>query len=229
MDALLIIGLVAGVMGLDRRGAFQSMISQPVVALPILGWLLGDVAMGAQLGGLVQLLWMSSALFGANVPPNETVAGLSIGGMVLLFDIHGGDAPQLATWSAAILLGAPVSLAGRLLEQANDRDNLRLAQRADAAVRSGKLKAINGLPWMALARAFTFNAALVMTAAALGWGALMLLEPVLQNAAVLVALTAAAVYLLPAVGLGVTLAAVRRRRGLLLAAALFFVTMALPL
>jgi mannose/fructose/N-acetylgalactosamine-specific phosphotransferase system component IIC len=226
---LLIIGLVAGVMGLDRRGAFQSMISQPVVALPLLGWLLGDVATGAQLGGLVQLLWMSSSLFGANVPPNETVAGLSIGGMVLLFDIHGGDAPQLATWSTAILIGAPVSLAGRWLEQVNDRANLRLARRADAAVRMGRPRIINGLPWWGLFRAFVFNAVLVMTAAALGWGMLRILAPALHQAALLAALTAGMLYMLPAVGLGVTLASVRRRRGVLLAAVVFIgAVMALP-
>lgn len=223
---LITIGLIAGLMGLDRRGAFQVMVSQPIVALPLLGLLLGDVETGVNLGALIQLMWMSSSLFGANVPPNETVAGLAIGGMVLLFGAHGGQSTP-AVWALAVLLGAPVSLAGRWMEQKNDQANLRLSRRAEAGARMGRPGVIELQPWRGLLRAFVLNAVLVATAAALGWAVLLSLGAVLTSKSTVVALGAAAWYVLPAIGLGVALANIRRRRGLLLAAIVFIVTSAL--
>ena len=217
---LLVIGVFAGLMGLDRRGAFQLMVSQPIVALPLLGLFFGDAYTGAMLGALVQLLWMSSSLFGANVPPNETVAGLTIGGMVFMFNAHGGHSndPQ-AVWAMAVLLGCPMAMAGRWLEQKNDQANLRICRRADAAVRLGRPRIITRLPLWGLARAFVLNAGMVSLATIIGWGVLLALAPVLRATT----LTAVTLYLLPAIGLGVTLAALRRRRGIVLAVAMFVV------
>lgn len=221
---LLVIGVFAGLMGLDRRGAFQFMLSQPIVALPLLGLFFGDVQTGAMLGALVQLLWMSSSLFGANVPPNETVAGLTIGGMVFMFNAHGGplEEPQ-ALWAMAILLGSPMALAGRWLEQKNDQANLRICRRADAAVRLGRPNIISRLTLWGLARAFSLNACMVAFATMIGWGFLIALAPLLDSMTLTVALMAVTVYLLPAIGLGVSLAALRRRRGIVLAMALFVI------
>ena len=121
MDPLAIaadVGLVAafgGVLGMERRGAFQAMLAQPLVAVPALAVVLGDPATGLWLGALLQLLWMSSVLFGANVPPNETMASLSIAGMVLMFGRHVGPVDH-AICALAILLGAPLALLGRWLD-----------------------------------------------------------------------------------------------------------------
>ncbi|MGK0357804.1 MAG: mannose/fructose/N-acetylgalactosamine-specific phosphotransferase system component IIC [Bradymonadia bacterium] len=223
---LLVIGVFAGLMGLDRRGAFQLMLSQPIVALPLLGLFFGDAQTGAMLGALVQLLWMSSSLFGANVPPNETVAGLTIGGMVFMFNAHGGpiDEPQAqALWAMAILLGCPMALAGRWLEQKNDQANLRICRRADAAVRMGRPNIISRLTLWGLARAFLLNACMVAFATMIGWGLLNALAPLLNSMTLTVALMAVTVYLLPAIGLGVSVAALRRRRGIVLAVAMFVI------
>ena len=104
------IALLGGLLAVDRRGAFQLMLSQPLVAVPALGLLLGDPLTGLHLGALLQLLWMSSFLFGANVPPNETVASVAIGGMVLLYGRHVGPA-EVPIWTLAILIGVPLAMA----------------------------------------------------------------------------------------------------------------------
>ena len=85
---LALIAACGGVVALDRRGAFQAMISQPLVAVPLLGALLGQLEVGLALGAVLQLLWMSSMLFGANTPPNETLSSMVAGGMVLLYGKH---------------------------------------------------------------------------------------------------------------------------------------------
>lgn len=217
------VGLLAGLMGLDRRGAFQVMLSQPIVALPLLALLLGGGPSGLMLGALVQLLWMSSSLFGANVPPNETVAGLTIGGMVLIYEANGGPVGHAGVWSLAVLIGAPVSVVGRWLEERNDAANLRLSKRAEAAARLGRPRVIELQPLKGLLRAFLANALLVTTAAAFGLGLLLSAQPLLDLPATDIALSAIALYVLPAIGLGVALVQVRRRRGVLLAAVVFVV------
>lgn len=226
-DLAIVAGLAGG-LGLDRRGAFQLMLSQPLVAVWLLGLLLGQPALGLTLGALLQLLWMSSSLFGANVPPNETVASLAIGGMVFLgLRYVEQPLPQPVLVAAAVLLGAPLSLAGRWLEVRNDRANARLAARADAAARDGDLVALARLPWVGLGRVFAWNAGLVGVATAAGFGLLLLAHPLLAPVAPRTAFEVVAVYVLPAVGVGVALTHLRRRRGLLLAGVAFVVLLVL--
>lgn len=216
---LLLVALFGGAVGLDRRGAFQLMVSQPLVAVPALGLLLGDVETGLWLGSLLQLLWMSSFLFGAQVPPNETVASISIGGMVLLYGRYEGP-PTAEIWTLAILLGAPLSLLGRWVDIRLDRANLGLASRADAAAHDCAPRVLGRIPVIGLVRVFALNAVMVAPAAGLGLVVLSLVAPHLDGAAA-TAVEAVGHYFLPALGLAVALSTVRRRRALALAAASF--------
>ncbi|MCA9537914.1 MAG: PTS sugar transporter subunit IIC [Myxococcales bacterium] len=231
MDPLAIaadVGLVAafgGVLGMERRGAFQAMLAQPLVAVPALAVVLGDPATGLWLGALLQLLWMSSVLFGANVPPNETMASLSIAGMVLMFGRHVGPVDH-SICALAILLGAPLALLGRWLDVRFDQINLALAKRADAVVEEGHPDALGHLVLLGLARMFLANAVVVGVAALVGLMILTLVRPLLRDA-LLVALGVVGSYVLPALGLAVALSLVRRRRGLALAFAAFVAVVAL--
>ena len=44
------VAFAGGVIGLDRTAAGQFMISQPIVAGPFIGWLLGDTTVGLVIG-----------------------------------------------------------------------------------------------------------------------------------------------------------------------------------
>ncbi len=213
---LAVVSAVGGLLALERRGAFQLMLSQPIVAVPLLGFILGDVATGVWLGSLLQLLWMSAVLFGANVPPNETLASVSIAGMVLLYGRYFG-APDPPVWTVAILLGAPLSLVGRSLEIRLDRSNRALAERADEAAKAGLPAALSALPPLGLLRSLLANAAVVLMAVTAGVIVLALLQP-LAGRQVSYALSVVGFYVVPAVGLAVALSTVRRRRALAVAA-----------
>lgn len=210
---------VGGLVGLDRRSAFQAMISQPLVAVSLLGVLLGQAALGLWLGALLQMLWMSSMLFGANTPPNETLASTAIGAMVLLYARHIGTAdPPL--WTLAILLGVPLGPLGRKVDVRIEQANLRLAERALTAAEAGRPGELGRLPLIAIGRVFAIQALLVASAAAAGIALLALVHPWL-SAPVHRALTVVGMYLIPALGLAVALSLVRRRRGLALALGAF--------
>ena len=216
--------LVGSLICLDRKGAFQVMISQPIIAVPLLGLTMGDVGSAVYLGAALQLLWMSSLLVGASVPPNETVASIVIGSVALLYARH-VDCPgpadgDLATEALAILIGAPFGEVGRRLEIGLDRANQRLATRADEAARAREPGALSRLPWIGLMRNFGLNAVLITLGVAVGMGLIWLARPRL-GPSLETTLAVIRLYVVPALGIAVALSTVRRRRGLAFAAASF--------
>ena len=58
----------AGLISLDITGCGPWMISQPLVAGPLFGWLMGQVRVGVVIGGIVQLLWMDVSPVGVGIP-----------------------------------------------------------------------------------------------------------------------------------------------------------------
>lgn len=211
--------VLGAVLALDRRGAFQVMVSQPLVVIPAVGLLLGDLHTALWLGALVQLLWMASLIVGASVPPNETLASVVIGGAALLYQRHFGPA-DMAVQALAILFGAPVSLLGRWLDIRLDRENLSLCARADEAARAGNPWALARLPFIGLLRTLAAEGALIAGGLVVCISALGFLRPMLDNPEVR-ALEVVGTYVVPALGLAVAMTTVRRRRALLMAASAF--------
>jgi len=72
----LLIGLFGSLIALDTTVAFQFLISQPLIACTVLGWILGDVQLGLQVGIYLQLLWLSSMPVGAAIIPEGNVAAI---------------------------------------------------------------------------------------------------------------------------------------------------------
>jgi len=211
--------LVGGALALDRRGAFQVMVSQPLVLVPVLGLLMGQLETSLWLGAVIQLLWMSSLIVGASVPPNETLAAAVIGAAVLLYGRHCGvvDEPVSAL---AVLAGAPFAWIGRWLDIRLERGNLGLCIRADEAARAGTPFALARLPALGLLRTFLAESALIAAGIAVTMFVLVVVRPRLGTPEVK-AFEAVGFYVLPALGLAVAMTTVRRRRVLLLSAGSF--------
>lgn len=216
---LALISLLGGVLSLDRRAAFQLMISQPLVAVALVGTFMGYAAEGVVLGAVLQLLWMSCVLFGANVPRNDTLASVTIGGSIFLYATH-VQSLDLATWTLAILVGAPVCVLGQWLDVKLDHLNLGLAADADAAANRADTQAIAFSIFLALVRTFLANA----TAAAVTTAGALYLLTVLREGLgpnTIEALSIIGFYIVPSLGLAVALSMLRKRRGLLLALVTF--------
>lgn len=211
--------LLGGVLALDRRGAFQVMVSQPLVIIPAIGLLLGNLPAALWLGAVVQLLWMSSLIVGASVPPNETLASVVIGGVALLYDRHFAPT-DMAAETLAILIAAPVAQLGRWLDIRLERENLLLCVRADEAALAGNPWTLARLPFIGLLRTLAAEAALIAGGLILGVGALAVVRPALGRPEIR-ALEVVGTYVVPALGLAVAMTTVRRRRALFLAASAF--------
>jgi mannose/fructose/N-acetylgalactosamine-specific phosphotransferase system component IIC len=125
-----IAALVGGLSAVERKGAFQLMLSRPLVLSAILGWALGDAQAGLTLGVPLELLFLGGVNLGGNLPDNESLLAGALVSMVVPAGIAartGVDAP-LAAMGLALLF--PLALYGRRLERASELRNGQLMDEA---------------------------------------------------------------------------------------------------
>jgi len=107
-----LLSAVISFLSLDITIAFQVLISSPIFACPLLGWLLGDVRLGFELGFIFQLLWLGRIPAGAAIVPEGNIASM-IATALVLFNSESGY-PN-TTLGIAFMEGIVVSYLGALL------------------------------------------------------------------------------------------------------------------
>lgn len=70
-------GVAGGLLWLDRYQVCQVMISRPIVAAPLVGWIVGDFAAGLSSGILFELLWLRTPPVGGFIAPDSTLAAIA--------------------------------------------------------------------------------------------------------------------------------------------------------
>ena len=148
------------VCGLDRIAALQIMISRPIVAAPLVGWLLGDVAVGLEIGLMVELLWQARLPVGAAIPPDDTQ--VSIAGTVLAVSLgkllgQSGLEYQLL----CLLIALPFGKFGQFFDRFARQYNGRKIAQSDRWLENGQFYAMErahrmGLCCFALAAVGTY-------------------------------------------------------------------------
>ena len=125
-----IAALIGGLSAIERKGAFQLMLSRPIVLAPLLGWALGDAQGGLVLGIPLELLFLGGVNLGGSLPDNESLLAGALTAMVVpagLATRTGVDGP-LAALGLALLL--PLALFGRRLDRASEERNTQLMEEA---------------------------------------------------------------------------------------------------
>ncbi len=155
---------MAGVLGIDATAAFQMLLSRPLVAGGVAGWLLGDMGAGLATGSLVELLWMGGVPVGSLVPPDGTLAAIFAASAAVLLPQWSPGVDPLAAASLGLLAAVPVGSLGAKAEILQRRLSDRLGRRAEAELAAGKLNAIVValLGGLALAFSRSFLAALLV-------------------------------------------------------------------
>jgi PTS system mannose-specific IIC component len=118
----LLAGVLAMVTGLDRIALLQFMISRPIVAAPLAGWIMGNPLVGLEVGTLLELLWLGRLPVGASIPPDDTQ--VAIGATVLALSMDrllgmSGMPVVILCVLTAIPLGKFGQLFDRLARHAN--------------------------------------------------------------------------------------------------------------
>ncbi len=116
------VALLAGLIGLDRLAFGQFMISQPIVAAPIVGLVMGDFHTGLLIGAVLELFWLRGLPVGGHVPKDATLAAILTAALALGAS-PGRGAPDVA-WIAWVflwvgLLMSPAAVLDRWVRQQN--------------------------------------------------------------------------------------------------------------
>jgi len=134
---------VAVVTGLDRTACLQGMLCRPLVAAPLAGWLLGVPLGGLEIGTLLELLWLSRLPVGAAIPHDDTQ--VAVGATVLAVTagpLVGGGLQGLPLVLLCLLLALPLGKLGQYFDRYARQRNQRLIGRAEAALATGDLGAV---------------------------------------------------------------------------------------
>jgi mannose/fructose/N-acetylgalactosamine-specific phosphotransferase system component IIC len=120
--AILGIALTGGILGLDRTAAGQFMLSQPIVAGPLTGWLLGDPTAGIVIGATLELIWVLDLPIGTFVPANATVETVSATAIAALGSPGGASLPVIGFSIVLTMALVPITMkADGLVRQWNSR------------------------------------------------------------------------------------------------------------
>ena len=135
------ISLIGGLINLDDVPVFQMMISQPIAAAPLIGWIWGDLQFGLVIGAFLELLMINQLPIGASVPLDASLASIVATGMCLLLApfFHS----RKALIALAILLSLPISIFARKASILVRKLNGKFSNRAQQAVLKGNLRKIN--------------------------------------------------------------------------------------
>ncbi len=208
--------------GLDRTAAGQFMISRPIVAAPLTGWLLGDSLLGLQVGILLELLWLGRLPVGAAIPPDDTQ--VAVGSTVLA--VSGAGLAGLPTEGMAVLgllIGLPLGKSGEIFDRLARWWNARLLTRAEFLLDAGRPEKAGRLHLLGLWHFGLASLATFAVIVGVGTFVLHLVLPFLPGR-----FGAIAAWLWPAfplVGISATLGTLKVRHSLLLFSGAFAVAL----
>lgn len=130
---LFLVSISGAFLHLDRTAAFQTMISRPVVAAPLIGFMLGDFETGIKAGMVLELLWIGYLPVGASVPPDETAVSILVAALSAWIK----DSFLWSSESSIVLsmmLFIPVSMIAREIDLRIRKRNAISANDADRAL-----------------------------------------------------------------------------------------------
>lgn len=171
--AYLTTGALAVVLGLDRVAVLQCLVSRPLVAAPLTGWLLGVPMAGFEVGMMLELLWLGRLPVGAVIPPDDTQVAVGATALAMtmerLLGLHGMPAVILC-----LLVAIPLGKVGQYADTRVREANNRLSHAAAAAASAGDFRRIERLHWRGVGH---FVLAALFTCTVIVAGGTLLLYP----------------------------------------------------
>lgn len=141
---ILIMAVLGGLCYLDRTAAFQLMLHRPLVVATLTGAVFGNLAAGAQVGAVLELLYIARLPVGASIPPDDTGAALFGGAAAATGASSIGLDP--GSYCAILLLSVACAEIGKFADRSIRRINGRIAHLTLESVDRGDAAAVeNGL------------------------------------------------------------------------------------
>lgn len=134
---VLLTALWGGLMALERRAFLQAMLSRPLVASSVTGFLLDDIPGGLYVGLVLELLHLGGASMGASQADHDTLPAIAGAAMTAELGRAAGTHSTQAMWALAVLACLPLGAVGRRLEASLDRRARKYFGRALTAAETG--------------------------------------------------------------------------------------------
>ncbi len=136
----LLAGVLGGLCYLDRTAACQLMLHRPLVAATLMGAIFGNLAAGAQVGAVLELIFLVHLPVGASMPPDDTGAAIFAGSAAAVasssIGLDGGS------FTALILLSVLFAELGKAADRMVRKLNGRIAHLTRESVDRGDLQAV---------------------------------------------------------------------------------------
>jgi len=137
-----ILSIIGAALVMDTSVAFQVLVSQPIIASTIIGWIMGDPLLGLEFGLLLQLLWIGHLPVGAHIVPAGNFA--SIVSTVVAISLIEAN-PELKSFIilVTIFYVLVLSYAGAKVVKLNRNYNIVFFDKALKSIESGNLRHIS--------------------------------------------------------------------------------------
>jgi mannose/fructose/N-acetylgalactosamine-specific phosphotransferase system component IIC len=170
---LLLICVIGGVVSIDIAAGWQVMVSQPIIACPLVGLVLGHLELGVVMGSLLELPWLIVIPTGGR-HSSEANLGAVTATALSIYLLADQASTENIIIIISILYSLFVSFLGNHLVDFMRRTNLRLMYAADIAASEANLGKITWLNTVGLIQAFFLGFILVGFGFGLGW---LILKP----------------------------------------------------
>lgn len=131
---------LGGICYLDRTAAFQLMLHRPLVVASVMGAVFGSLTAGAQVGAVLEILYLVRLPVGASIPPDDTGAAVFGGAAAAVASSSIGlDA---GSFTSILLFSVPCAELGKYADRFVRRINGRIAHLAVESVERGDSGAV---------------------------------------------------------------------------------------
>ena len=161
LPEILLISIIGGIVSVDTASGWQVMISQPVVACPIIGLIFGDPQLGLLMGILLELPWLTNVPLGGVHGSEGNLGSVAATGVAIHLKELNVNTENIIV-IISIMYSLIISRAGIYLVEYVRRSNLHLIHLADAAAEQGDLKKITQLNLTGLLYSFILGFILIL-------------------------------------------------------------------
>lgn len=139
--------VVLAFLALDETALGQFMVSRPIVTGPVIGWLLGRVDIGLELGALIELIWINDLPVGAHLPLDLTM--LSGTAVALACELSkGGHVEAVMTYALGVAI--PLAAGSTEIEILVRKFHVRWLHFAQRMAFNGHLQTFEWLNYLVL-------------------------------------------------------------------------------
>lgn len=174
--AILIISLIGGIVSVDTTAGWQIMISQPVVACPVIGLIFGYPEIGLIMGILLELPWLIDIPSGGAHGSEGNLGAVVATALAVYLKSRNISSDNIIIVST-VLYSLGISYLGGILVNITRKANARLHHAADEAAENADLAKISRLHFGGLL--YSFSSGFILIAVFFIMGAVIF--PLLLN------------------------------------------------